>query len=282
MSAGWFALGPVGVALAVSFAAALVSAVVGVFTVLRGQAFAGHALGDISGAGGAAALLFGIRPLAGFVAMALGGAAAMALAGGRRIAERDLASGVVLGAGLGLAALFLYLDATMSGAGGAASTVMFGSMFAIPPGMVLPAALCAVAALAAMAALARPLALIAIDPDLAASRGVRVRLVGFAHLAVLALAVGLAAMSVGAVLATALLIGPAAAGLRAARTLPGAVALAAAIGVGASWGGIGLAYESYGWSLGWGGRHGWPVSFFVVALVVAAHAGAGLAARMRG
>lgn len=278
MSAGWSALGPVGVALAVSFAAAAVAAVVGVFTVLRGQAFAGHALGDISGAGGAAALLVGIRPLAGFVAMALGGAAAMALAGGRRIAERDLASGVVLGAGLGLAALFLYLDATMSGAGGAASTVMFGSMFAIPPGMVLPAALCAVVALAGMAALARPLALIAIDPDLAASRGVRVRLVGFAHLAVLALAVGLAAMSVGAVLATALLIGPASAGLRAARTLPGAVALAAAIGIGASWGGIALAYESYGWD----GRHGWPVSFFVVALVVGAHACAGLAARVRG
>ena len=275
--AGWFALGPVGVALAVSFAAALVSAVVGVFTVLRGQAFAGHALGDISGAGGAAALLFGIRPLAGFVAMALAGAAAMALAGGRRIAERDLASGVVLGAGLGLAALFLYLDATMSGAGGAASTVMFGSMFAIPPGMVLPAALCAAAALAAMAALARPLALIGIGPDLAASRGVRVQLVGFAHLAVLALAVGLAAMSVGAVLATALLIGPASAGLRAARTLAGAVALAAAIGVGASWGGIALAYESYGW----GGRHGWPVSFFVVALVVVAYAAAGLVARAR-
>lgn len=274
VASGFFSNGPVQVALAVSSGAAVVCAVVGVFTVLRGQAFAGHALADVSSAGGAAALLFGLRPLAGFLAMALAGAIGMAAGEARQMRERDLASGVVLGAGLGLTALFLHLDTTMAAAGGAAGSVMFGSMFAIPAALIAPALAVAVLALAVMAVIGRPLLLIALDPGLAASRGVRLRLVGFVHLAVLALAVALAAMTVGAILATALLIGPAAAALRLTRRVASAVVLACAIGLFACWGGILLAYDSYGWTPG----HVWPASFFVVALILGAYAAAGLAA----
>ena len=48
--------------------------VVGVFTVMRGQSFAGHALGDVSAAGGSGALLIGLSPLAGFVGLGIAGA----------------------------------------------------------------------------------------------------------------------------------------------------------------------------------------------------------------
>lgn len=275
---GFFANGPVQVALAVSAGAAVVSAAVGVFTVLRGQAFAGHALADVSSAGGAASVLFGLRPLAGFVAMAALGACGIAAGEARQLAERDLASGVVLGAGLGLTALFLYLDTVTPGASGVAGSVMFGSMFAIPPAMIAPSLAVAALALVAIVVLHRPLLLIALDPDLAAGRGVRVRLVGLAHGLTLALAVALAAMTIGAILATALLVGPAATALRLARRLWVAVVLAGAIGLGACWGGILLAYDSYAWS----GGHGWPVSFFVVAIVLGAYAASGpLAARRR-
>ncbi|MEA3119566.1 MAG: zinc/manganese transport system permease protein, partial [Paraburkholderia sp.] len=37
----------------------------------------------------------------------------------------------------------------------------------------------------------------------------------------------------------------------------------ALIGIGATWSGILLAYDSYYWTPG----HGWPVSFFVVTLI---------------
>lgn len=268
---GFFANGPVHLALALGGGAAVVCAVVGVFTVLRGQAFAGHALADISSAGGAAALLFGVRPLVGFLAMAALAAGGMDAAPRdvRRPAERDLLTGVVLGAGLGLTALFLYFDATMTSVGGAASAVMFGSMFAVAPGTLGPALVVGVVALVGVAVLHRPLLLIAIDPDLAAIRGVSVRWVGLAHLLVLALAVSLAAMTIGAILATALLIGPAAAALRIARRPGAAVAIACGIGVVACWGGVLLAYDSFDWTPG----HGWPVSFFVVAIIFATYLG---------
>ena len=72
-------------------------------------------------------------------------------------------------------------------------------------------------------------------------------------------------MIIGAVLSTALLIGPAATALRLARGPVRSAAAAAGIGVAAVWLGIVLAYDSFYWPPA--GR-GWPVSFFVVMLVV--------------
>ncbi|MDD2876497.1 MAG: metal ABC transporter permease [Acidiphilium sp.] len=268
---GFFVNGPVHVALAIGGGAALISAVVGVFTVMRGQSFAGHALADVSSAGGSASLLFGIRPLVGFLVMAAIAAGGMEIIGARQVRERDLVTGVVLGAGLGLTALFLYLDATMTSASGAANTVMFGSMFAIAPSTVPLAVIVGVVALIMSGILYRPLLLVAIDPDLAAIRGVKVRWIGLAHLLVLAMAVALSAMTIGAILSTALLIGPAAAALRLASRPSWAIAIAATIGLTATWGGILLAYDSFYWTPG----HGWPVSFFVVVIVFASYMVAG-------
>jgi zinc/manganese transport system permease protein len=70
------------------------------------------------------------------------------------------------------------------------------------------------------------------------------------------------------VLSTALLIGPAATALRLARSPGRAMAVSAAIGTVATWLGILLAYDSYYWPPA---QHGWPVSFFVVALVLTAY-----------
>ncbi|MGC9270120.1 metal ABC transporter permease [Acidiphilium sp.] len=271
IGADFFANGPVQVALLIGGGAAVVSAVVGVFTVMRGQSFAGHALADMSSAGGSASLLLGIPALAGFLAMAALGAGGMEIIGARQIRERDLVTGVVLGAGLGLTALFLFLDISMTSASGAANTVMFGSMFAIAPSTVPLALGVGVAALIVSMVLYRPLLLIAIDPDLAAIRGVNPRLLGLLHLLVLAIAVALSAMTIGAILSTALLIGPAAAALRVATRPSWAIALAVSIGLAATWGGIALAYDSFYWTPG----HGWPVSFFVVVIVFVAYLAAG-------
>jgi zinc/manganese transport system permease protein len=260
---GFLTSEPVRTAMVIGGGAAFVSAVIGVFTVMRGQSFAGHALADVSSAGGAASFLLGINPLLGFLIMSLMAAAGMELVRARRARERDLVTGVVLGAGLGLAALFLYLDVTSMSTTGAAITVMFGSMFAIPASIIPLALGVGIGALVAIAVLYRPLLLSSLDPELAVLRGVRVRLVGLLHLLALALAVSLSAITVGAILSTALLIGPAAIALRMAKRPGLSIILATLIGVGATWGGILLAYDSYYWTAG----HGWPVSFFVVTLI---------------
>ncbi|HTU55681.1 MAG TPA: metal ABC transporter permease [Acetobacteraceae bacterium] len=260
---GFFISAPVHTAVIVGGGAAVVSGVVGVFTVMRGQSFAGHALADVSSAGGSASFLLGINPLLGFLGMAVIAAGGMELAGARLVRERDLVTGVVLGAGLGLAALFLYFDVTFHSTTGAAITVMFGSMFAIP-GSIVPLALAVgAAALAISALLYRPLLLASLSPELAAVQGVRVRMTGFLHLLVLAFAVALSAMTVGAILSTALLIGPAAIALRLVKRPGLAIAVSVLVGLVATWGGILLAYDSFYWTPG----HGWPVSFFIVSLI---------------
>jgi zinc/manganese transport system permease protein len=264
---GFFSNQPVRTAAAVGAAAAVVSGVVGVFTIIRGQSFAGHTLADVSSAGGAAAFLLGINPLGGFLLMGVLAAIGMELVRVDRASERDLVTGVVTGAGLGLTALLLYLDVTTGSTTGATVTVMFGSMFAVPAAILPAAVAVATGALVAVGAIYRPLLLCSLAPDLAAVRGVNVRLVGLLHLVVVALAVALSAITVGAILSTALLIGPAAIALHLARRPGMAVLLAVAIGVAVTWGGILLAYDSYEWT---GGR-GWPVSFCIVMLIFAAH-----------
>jgi zinc/manganese transport system permease protein len=257
--------GPVRTAVLVGTVVAVTSGVVGIFTVIRGQSFAGHSLADVATAGGAGAFLAGVSQFWGFLIAGIAGAAVMELIGVQRRRGRDVATGVVLGAALGAAALFLYLGTLTSSTTGASFTILFGSMFVISPGAVPALIASGVLALAVAAVLARVLLLTALSPDLAAARGVPVRAVGVAYLAALAVAVPLSAVVIGAVLSTALLIGPAATALRATRTPLRAMTAAALIGTAATWLGILLAYDSYYWPPG--GR-GWPVSFFVVALVV--------------
>ena len=263
---GFFSSSPVHVALIVGGVVAIVSGVVGTFTVMRGQAFAGHSLADIGTAGGSAAFLVGVSPLYGFVTMNLIAAGAMELIGIRRPRGRDLATGIVLGAALGLAALFLYLDTTHSSTTGATINVLFGSIFEFPSSLVPVIATFSVVATGIVLLSYRPLLLSSLSPDLAAARGVPVRLVGIGYLVSLAVAVSLSAVTIRAILSTALLIGPAAAALRITKRAPLAMAIAAAVGVAATWLGILLAYDSYDWAPG---HRGWPVSFFVVTVVFA-------------
>ena len=275
---GLFTSEPVRVAVTVGGLVSLVSAVVGVFTVIRGQSFAGHSLGDLGTTGGSGAFLAGVNPLWGFITFALVGAGTMELFGIRRQRGRDVATGIVLGSGLGIAALFLYLGTTWSNTTGATITILFGSMFVIRASMIPVFVLLAISALALVGALYRPLLLSTVSPDIASARGVPVRAVGILYLLAMAVAVSLSCVTIGAILSTAVLIGPAAAALRLTKRPGLAVVWAALIGVAVTWLGILLAYDSFYWPPA--GR-GWPVSFFVVTLVFVVYLVADLLGRRR-
>jgi zinc/manganese transport system permease protein len=272
---GFFADEAVRVALAVGTVVAIVAGAVGVFTVMRGQSFAGEALGDLGATGGSGAFLLGIGPLWGFLAMGIAAAGVMELIGIQRPRGRDLATGIVLGAGLGLAALFLYWDATLHNTTGATITILFGSVFAISSSTFPLVAILSVVALGIVVALYRPLLLSTVSAEMAAARGVPVRVVGAAYLLALAMTVALAAVTIGAILSTALLIGPAASALRLTRRPGRAMLVAGAIGIVAVWLGVALAYESYYWPPA---GHGWPVSFFVVTLIFLFYSASGVPA----
>jgi zinc/manganese transport system permease protein len=271
---GFFASSSVRLALAVGGTVALVAGCVGVFTVLRGQAFAGEALGDVGAAGGSSAYLAGVAPLWGFMAIAVAAAGVMELIGIQRARGRDLATGIVLGAGFGLAALFLYLGTNYDSTSGATVTILFGSIFALDTS-TLPLVLgFGVLAVVIVLALYRPLLLSSMSPELAAARRLPVRLIGTLYLLAMALAVALSAVTIGAILSTALLVGPAAAALQVTRRPGRAILAAALVGLAVTWLGILLAYDSYHWPPL---HHGWPVSFFVVTLVLIAYVAARVA-----
>jgi len=274
---GLFSNSSVQDAAVVGAVVALVCAPVGVFTVVRGQSFAGHAFADVTATGGSAAFLLGVSPLFGFVVMALAGAGATELLGAERQRGRDLATGVVLGAGLGLSALLLYLTTTTQSTTGAAVTVLFGSIFAVSSSTLPMVIGFGATALFLVGLVYRPLLLSSINPDLASAQGPGLRVVGLVYMVSLALSVALSALTIGAILSTALLIGPAAAALRIAKSPGRAIACAAVIGVAATWAGIILAYDSYNWPPA---QQGWPVSFFVVSLVLAAYLLAQLTGRL--
>ena len=232
---GFFTSPQVHVAASIGAIVAVVSAVTGVFTVMRGQSFAGHALGDVSAAGGSGALLLGLTPLPGFVGAGIAGAGVMDMIGVQRLRGRDLATGIVLGAAIGLSALFLYLGTTSGSATGATQQILFGSIFTTTPRTVAAVAILGVLALVCLGAIARPLLLATLSPDIAAARGAPVRLVGLLFMLALAVSVALSALAIGAILSTALLIGPAAAALRVTRTVPRALVTACLTGVAATW-----------------------------------------------
>jgi zinc/manganese transport system permease protein len=271
---GFFDSAPVQLALVVGTLVAAVSALVGVFTVLRRQSFAGHALADLGAVGGSAAFLLGIPQLVGFVGAGVLAAGLMELVGIKRVQGRDVATGIVFGLGLGLTALFLYLDTQHSGTSNAAISVLFGSLFVIDAGVLPLVVALSVVACLIVVVFYRWMLVDSLSQDLAAVRGIPVRVTGILFLVALALAVELSALTIGAVLSTALLIAPAAAALRLTRRVGFAILIAVGIGVGSTWLGILISYDSYSW---FAGAHSWPVSFCIVVVAFVAYLLSGIA-----
>jgi zinc/manganese transport system permease protein len=275
---GLFSNASVRTALVLGALVSAVSAVVGIFTVLRGQSFAGHALTDVATAGGAGASLAVVSPLIGFIGGGVIGAGAMDAIGVQRVKDRDIATGVVLGAATGLAALFLYLVTLQTSSTGSTQLILFGSVFTVEPSTLTDTLVLSALVIVGLMVIRRPLLMSSISPELAAARGIHLRIVGIAFMVMLAVAVGLSAIVIGSILSTALLIGPPASALKVVGNFTRAIALASALGVLATWSGVVLAYDSYYWT---SSHRGLPVSFFVVVAVVVEFAGASHLARRR-
>ena len=119
-------------AFAAAGVAAVVSGLVGYFLVLRGQTFAGHALGHIGFAGATGAVLIGVAPVWGLVIFTVAAGIAMGLMGDR-ISGRDVAIGVVLALALGFGLLFLHYYTAFATQ---ATALLFGNVLAVDAAMI--------------------------------------------------------------------------------------------------------------------------------------------------
>jgi len=227
-------------------AIAAASGLVGYVVVLRGQVFAGDALSHVAFTGALAALAFGVDLRLGLY----GGCVAFALllaVLGRRSEADDTVVGSVFAWVLGLGALFLSLFTTSStGTGGSGGTtgvnVLFGSILGLSGSQARADVLVSAAVAVALVALARPLVFATVDPAVARSRGVPVRMQSTAFLVLLGVTAGVATQAVGALLLLGLLAAPAGAAQRLTARPFRALWLSAGIAVGSMWVGLTIAY----------------------------------------
>jgi zinc/manganese transport system permease protein len=233
----------------VSGIVAVVAGVVGFFTVLRGSAFAAHAIPNGAFAGAAAAILVGASTLLGLGVFALAGAMAIGLLGRR--GRHDVATALALVAMLGLGALFLSFSEQYSSE---VYTLLFGEILGIASNELAPTAILGALCVLAIAVLYRPLLLSSVLPEVGESRGISAFAIEMLFLAVLALAAAMTVPVVGTLLFFSLAIGaPAAARSFTDRPLI-AMALSAAIALLIVWLAIGASYQT-----------DYPVGFFVGA-----------------
>ena len=238
-------------AFAAAGVAAVVSGLVGYFLVLRGQTFAGHALGHIGFAGATGAVLIGVASLWGLLAFTVAAGIVMGLMGDR-ISGRDVAIGVVLALALGFGLLFLHYYTAFAAQ---AAALLFGNVLAVDGSMIATLIGLGVITLAALAAIMRPLIFASMQPELAEAKGVPLRFVSTAFLAIVALAVSESAQIVGILLVFSLMVGPPAAAQRLVTGLWTGMAVSAGLALVEAWLGIAIAY-----------RTDWPVSFCIAVL----------------
>jgi zinc/manganese transport system permease protein len=252
-------------------AVALLAGLVGYFVVLRRLAFAADALSHPAFTGALGAVLVSLSPLSGVFGLTI--AAALVIGAlGERAHGRDEAVGTVLAWILGLGALFLSIYTTTASAASSALgvKVLFGSILGIQPDQAILAAILSAGVIIALLLMARSLLFASIDPAVAMARGVPVRLLGVAFLALLAVAVSEATQIVGALLIFALLVTPAATAQRLTTRPFAGMALAAGLALAITWVGLTIGFYTP-----------LPISFLISALAFLLYVGIDVGQRTR-
>lgn len=226
---------------------AVVAGVVGFFTVMRGSAFAAHALPNGAFAGAAGATVIGASTLLGVGVFAVAGALGIAALGRR--ARHDVATALAMVAMLALGALFLSLGTAYAPE---VYALLFGQVLGVSSASLQTMALLGLLCLVAVAVLYRPLLLSSVSPEVAEAGGMSAARIDTLFLLVLALATTMAVPVVGALLIFTLLISPAATARRLTDRPGRAMGLSIAVALLTVWAAIAFSY----WT-------DLPVGFFV-------------------
>lgn len=189
---------------------ALIGGLVGVFVMNRELSFAVHGIAELSFAGAAIALLIGIDVVLGSVLGSMIAAGIIAFLGSRAKDRNSIVAVLMpFGLGLGIMALALYPGRAANKFG-----LLTGQIVAVDDPKLASMAVIALIVLTLMLLIWRPLSFASLDAEVAAARGVPVRLLGVVFVLLLGLAVAAAVQIVGALLVLALLVTPAASALR--------------------------------------------------------------------
>lgn len=234
---------------------AIAAGLLGYFVITRQNTFAAHALAHIGFPGATGAILVGAPVTLGLAVFCLAGGLLIGLFG-RRVADREMATGTILALATALGVLFASLASANAGT---TTSVLFGNLLAISSDQLVVFAAFTAVVVVALAVLARPLVFASVDPAVAEARGVPVRALGLAFVVLLALTITMAVQVVGTLLLFALVVTPAATALRLTARPTRVAALAVGLALASVWGGLVLS-----------ALVDLPPSFFIVSLAVLA------------
>ena len=188
----------------------IIGGLISVFVMMRDLPFAVHGISELSFAGAAGALLIGVNVVVGAVTGSLLAAVVIG-ALGVRARERNSIIGVLMPFGLGLGVLFLSL---YKGRSANKFGLLTGQIVAIDTPQLSWLIAIGLVVLASLFVMWRPLRFASLDPEVAAARGVPVRLLSPIFMLVLGLAIAASVQVVGALLVLSIVCTPAAAAMR--------------------------------------------------------------------
>jgi zinc/manganese transport system permease protein len=188
----------------------LMGGLIGVFVMTRDMSFAVHGISELSFAGAALALLFGLNIALGATAGSIVAAVIIAIMGSRA-KDRNSIIAVLMpfGLGIGILALALYEGRAANKFG-----LLTGQIIAVDDPQVIWLIATSLVVVTALLFIWRPLSFASLDMEVAEARAVPTRALGIAFMMLLALAVAASVQVVGALLVMTLLVTPAAAALR--------------------------------------------------------------------
>ena len=219
----------------------VVAGLISTFVMMRDLPFAVHGISELSFAGAAGFLLAGWSIVVG----ALTGSLVAALvigALGTRARDRNSIIGVLMPFGLGLGVLFLSL---YHGRAANKFGLLTGQIAAIDTPRLAALAGTAAVVVAGLIVVWRPLTFASTDPDVAAARGVPVRLLSPVFMLLLGLTVAMSVQIVGALLVLSVVCTPAAAAMRVTASPVLVPVLSVVFAVTATMGGTLLELGSY-------------------------------------
>ena len=213
---------------------ALAAGIMGYFTITRHSTFAAHALAHIGLSGATGAVLFGLPVSLGLGAFALAGGLAIG-ALGKRISEREIATGTVLAFATGLGLFFARLS---SSASQQMQSILFGSILTITDAQILGFAIFDVILLLVLAIVYRPLLFSSLDEQVARAKGVPITAMNVLFMAIMAGVITVAVPAVGTLLIFALVVTPAATASMITRSPFAAIVVSCLLCLISIWGGL--------------------------------------------
>ena len=188
----------------------LMGGLIGVFVMTRDMSFAVHGISELSFAGAALALLFGLNIALGATLGSIVAAVIISIMGSRA-KDRNSIIAVLMpfGLGIGILALALYEGRAANKFG-----LLTGQIIAVDDPQVFWLIATSLVVVSALLVIWRPLSFASLDLEVAEARAVPTKTLGIVFMLLLALAVAASVQVVGALLVMTLLVTPAAAALR--------------------------------------------------------------------